>query len=591
MKLIQKLQRGLEGVTNAFLRFPITILFLAAATVISIYSQTNDNVNAVRLLFSCGVGAALTALMQVIYERFFKQGTSRVFLILGGILLSAVYYIFLLSSETIHIGIGYRTGILLFALFTAFILVPVIKSEFAFHDNFMISFKAVFISGFFSLVLYLGLSIIYLAVDNLLFDIGYKIYGYTSSVVFIFFMPVYFLSIIPDFIFDSKEKERREEDIKNVISFAKANRYLEVLISYIIIPLVMVFTIILVLYIIINVGGDFFTKNMLEPLIVIYSVTVIIVYLLGSDIQNKITIFFRNVFPKVLVPLVLIQTIASIYLIGDTGITYGRYFAILYGVFSIITGIIFSILPVKKNGYVAVLFILFSVISITPPVDAFSVSINSQAGILEKLLVKNKMVNNNQIIPNNEIPEDDKTKIIKAAGYLYGLDAEERLSYLPKGGRYPDFDKIFGFSYGRGDDGRYVSISLSSDYVPITGYDVLLDLSFYIEKEGELSVREFTVNNEKYTIIVKDNGDEARFIIKDSANQEIVSISISEILAYYNAMEVEGKEVGLEEATFTGESEKMKATLIIRNLNYRIDSSETVIDYKDISSYLLIQMK
>lgn len=591
MKLIQKLQRGLEGFTNAFLRFPVTILFLAAATVISIYSQTNDNVNAVRLLFSCGVGAALTALMQVIYERFFKKRTSRVFLTLGGILLSVVYYIFLLSSETIHIGIGYRTGILLFALFTAFILVPVIKSEFAFHDNFMISFKAVFISGFFSLVLYLGLSIIYLAVDNLLFDIGYKIYGYTASAVFIFFMPVYFLSIIPDFIFDSKEKEKREEDIKNIISFAKPNRYLEVLISYIIIPLVMVFTIILVLYIIINVGGDFFTKNMLEPLIVIYSVTVIIVYLLGSEIQNRITIFFRKVFPKVLVPLVLIQTIASIYLIGDTGITYGRYFAILYGVFSIITGILFSILPVKKNGYAAILFILFSVISITPPIDAFSVSINSQAGILEKLLVKNQMLSNNQIIPSNEIPEGDKTKIIKAAGYLYGLEAEEKLSFLPEGSRYPDYDKIFGFSYGRGDGGRYVSISLSSEYVPITGYDVFLDFSFYIEKEEELAVKEFTINNEKYTITIKNNGDESRFIIKDSANQEIVSMSVSEILAYYNAMEVEGKEVGLEEATFTSESEKMKATLIIRNLNYRIDSSETHIDYKDISSYLLIQMK
>nr|WP_238321825.1 DUF4153 domain-containing protein [Carnobacterium jeotgali] len=115
------------------------------------------------------------------------------------------------------------------------------------------------------------------------------------------------------------------------------------------IPLTAIFTVILLVYLLQNITGDFWTNNLLEPMLVSYSVTVILVYLLASNIETKSALLFRKIFPKVLVPIVLFQTISSVLKIQETGLTHGRYYVILFGLFAVIAGLIFSILPVKKK--------------------------------------------------------------------------------------------------------------------------------------------------------------------------------------------------------------------------------------------------
>src|SRR5690606_11145090 len=115
-------------------------------------------------------------------------------------------------------------------------------------------------------------------------------------------------------------------------------------------PLTAIFTIILLVYLLQNITGEFWTNNLLEPMLVSYAITVIIVYFLVSTINTKSAIFFRKIFPKVLVPIVLFQTVSSVLRIQETGLTLGRYYVILFGIFALIAGIIFSVLPVRKNG-------------------------------------------------------------------------------------------------------------------------------------------------------------------------------------------------------------------------------------------------
>ena len=167
---------------------------------------------------------------------------------------------------------------------------------------------------------------------------------------------------------------------------AHCPKFLEVLISYILIPLIAVFTLILVIYIIKNIGGEFWTDNLLEPMLVSYAITVILVYILASEIENKFTAFFRKVFPKVLVPIVLFQITSSILSLADTGVTHTRYYVILFGLFAAVSGILLSFLPVRKNGVIAALLIVFAIISIVPPVDAFTVSRSSQTNTLKNVL-------------------------------------------------------------------------------------------------------------------------------------------------------------------------------------------------------------
>src|SRR5699024_3390994 len=120
--------------------------------------------------------------------------------------------------------------------------------------------------------------------------------------------------------------------------------------------------------------SQFWTNNLLEPMLISYSIIVILVLLLTTRIDHSIADLFKKIFPKVLIPIVLFQVIASLLKIGDMGITHGRYYAILYGIFTVITAYIFSFVSFRKTGMIAAVLIVFSTISIIPPVDAFTVS-------------------------------------------------------------------------------------------------------------------------------------------------------------------------------------------------------------------------
>ena len=65
---------------------------------------------------------------------------------------------------------------------------------------------------------------------------------------------------------------------KEVSNAIRPSKFLEGLISYIIIPITAIFTVILLLYVIMNITGDFWKDNLMEPLLVTFSITVIVVY-------------------------------------------------------------------------------------------------------------------------------------------------------------------------------------------------------------------------------------------------------------------------------------------------------------------------
>ena len=156
----------------------------------------------------------------------------------------------------------------------------------------MITFKSFFIALFFSGVLMAGISIIIGATDQLIFSIDSKAFSHASNLIFLLFGPIYFLSLIP--FYPGKANEDKENLPEAIQKAANCPKFLEVLISYIIIPLIAVFTLILLIYIIQNIGGEFWTDNLLEPMLVSYAITVILVYILASELENKFAIYFRR---------------------------------------------------------------------------------------------------------------------------------------------------------------------------------------------------------------------------------------------------------------------------------------------------------
>ncbi|HHU90258.1 MAG TPA: DUF4153 domain-containing protein [Clostridiaceae bacterium] len=593
---ISRLQKALKGLTDAITRFPLTTLFLIGAVVVnSIDIQGGGDYS--KYLLTLIVGAILGAVAQVIFERFCKGNFVRIILNVGAVLLTVGYYLIIMPLPQLSIEISIRTAVALFALIIAFIWIPSIKSKVTFNESFMVAFKAFFISLFFAGVIFAGTSIIITATDVLLFEVDSKAYSHAANIVFILFAPVYFLSLIPVYygISDANEPKESMELKEEIINkMAGCPKYLEILISYIIIPLTAVFTLILGVYIATNIAGDFWRDNLLEPMIVSYSITVILVYILASRLENRFAQLFRKIFPKVLVPIVIFQTIASIMKIGDMGVTHTRYYVIAFGIFAIASGILFSFLPVRKNGIIAIILIVISVISIVPPVDAFTVSRNNQTGIIRDTLIKNNMLDNNRIKPGTDISAGDRKKIVEALGYLNRMDYTHMASFLPPGFEYySDFEKVFGFKmYDWQDETKYVYIRLDDKaMLDIAGYEVLAETTVMLSR-----------NHENYEVIGNINKAGKSFTLKKATtledciislfegdDQELLSFSTKEIFEEFNERDSGAKEsISIEEATFSKENEHAVITVVIKNMNFEVSPDRA---YYAADVFILVKIK
>lgn len=575
MRVVHWLNKRLKGLINAVARFPLTTAFLLAAAIINAYDINLTERHFMNYLLTFVVGAFLSAVAESAYERFFNKGSVRYMLMGIVVLLTAGYFFIIKNTPEYSMSVNIRTEVALFALLIAFIWIPSIKSRVSFNKSFMITFKAFFIALFFSGVIFAGVSIILGATDTLIFKIDDKAFSHGANLIFLLFGPLYFLSLIPVYL--GKDDQDNTNQLETINHAANCPKFLEILISYIIVPLIAVFTFILAVYIVQNIGGDFWSDNLLEPMLVSYAITVILVYILASDIENKFAALFRKVFPKVLVPIVVFQIISSILSLGDTGVTHTRYYVILFGIFAAIAGVLLSFLPVQKNGIVAAILILFSAVSIIPPADAFTISKNSQISMLEEVLTKNEMLINNEVKPNASIPNEDKEKITLAINYLVMMDYE--LDFLPKDfDLYKDFSKTFGFEEYRDPSDvnqEYIFVSLPQPTaIHIDGYDTMVQLSFYSNQDGiEEEAVDFEKAGQSYQLATEKNKDTVYIKLLDEHKKEIIKFNTEEIFDRFFDVP-SGKEfISVEEATFTTENDKAKLTIVVESAEIQKDSS------------------
>ena len=587
MLAFTKMKNSLTRLTEAITRFPLTTVFLLAAAItnaISIGTAKNDYD---KYLYMFIVGTVLSAALQVAYERFFATFASRLLLMGAGILLTAGYYLIIMNSPTFSIELSIRTLVTNFALFIAFIWVPVMKSNISFNQSFMISFKSFFNSLFYSGVIFAGLSIIILAIDQLIFTIHHTSYPHTANIVFVLFAPMYFLSLIPVFpgaADRNKNQEQLDVQTETIRKAAHCPKFLEVLISYIIIPLVAVFTFILLIYIIQNIGGDFWTDNLLEPMLVSYAITVILVYILASEMNNSFAVWFRKIFPKLLVPIVVFQIVSSSLRMMDMGLTHDRYYVILFGVFAAISGISLSFLPVRKNGIIAALLIVCSAISIVPPVDAFTMSRESQTETLENVLIKNNMLENNEIKANPSISNEDKEIITNTVAYLDRMAYTKKIEWMPSDfNMYEDFADTFGFEEyypefeNQGNEYVYVTLNDSSALtVDIAPYDTFIKYNMDINRTGG-KFADFEKAGKDYTLVQKTIDGKAEIILMGQNNEKLISFSTGEIIDRYANRTTRKEEISPEEATFSIENDQANMTFLVRNAS--IDKTQNPMQY------------
>jgi len=585
MKFLNNLKSRFEKLIYSVSRYPLTAIFLLAASIIAIISIYQDK-NYSKLLFTCAMGAVSAVTAQAVYERFFEKISIRFALMLGSVLIAAVYYVLIKPLPDMSMIVTVKTSALLSAMITAYIWIPSIKREIKFEQCFMAFFKAFFLSLFYSVIIMGGCSAIIAAIDNLIYALNPDAYAYAADIIFILFAPLLLFSLIPEY---SKAQSEHDNNIAKAVDCPK---FFQVLLIYIIIPVISIYTIILLIYIVMNIGSSFWSNNLLEPLLITYSIAVILTYILTVRLENKIVKIFLKVFPKVLIAIVLFQTAATVINLGETGITSGRYYVILFAVFAAVSGVVMCFKN-RRNGIIAAAFIILCIISVTPPVDAFTTSKISQTNRLENVLIKNEMLKDDKVIPNAKISNEDKKRIIRSVEQLSAMGYIKEIPWLGEEfERARDFNAVFGFNeYDLpGDDRKDLAVFLDV-YAPldIAGYDVMM--SSFVSNRGKGNQEIITVNylDKSYRFITESSEDKYDLVFIGSEDKEIIRFDTGAFFARYENYNTPDKSgITEKDASFFAENDAVKIKFIVKNLFMNADGTQT---YFDADFYILIDFK
>ncbi|OJF94181.1 DUF4153 domain-containing protein [Alkalibacterium sp. 20] len=552
-----------------FSRFPIAIALLVLIvmfTLADIYSRGEpDYMNHV---LSLGLGILLVVSIQLYSERLLIDKLYLWGIKLGSLILPLLYYFYLRQAPLGFNQSGSIRTLVLYFIFVILLLVtPTLRSRLTFSDSLIIYIQAFFSSLLISVILFIGISAILSAYTTLIYNLDARWFSYSAAIVYLFVGPVYLLSRLP--VFDETIHDLTINEAKSIPPL------LEILIAYIIIPVLLVFSAILIAYILINISGEFWKDNLMEPLLISYTIAGIVTLFLAENVDKKLSRMFSRFFPYLLFVVAIFQTVSSSLKTYDIGLTHGRYFVLLFGVFSIISTLIYSFLKSKKI-LIPFLLIGLGVISILPMIDAVSIGINNQLSKVNNIVESAEIDEETTLQLDKTLSDEEKAKFSYSMNYLNQQEQLDQLDWLPSSfDYYRDFEQTFGFNpsfhyyYGSDIDGPFPSDSnyaymeldmTQPNVIPLADVDELVELSTYQDLQINVDL-----DNEPYSLkFVTERDAFSVELLENDSSVLTYDLSFIRELAY--EVPVENSQQPLEKMMFTEENEDVRLTVILRRL-------------------------
>jgi len=594
------LVRRLQGLIEAAERFPVSVAGFVAALLV-VYAIIGDDLNPPlilqKMVFTLVIAAVLGIAIQFAVERFDGLKSRRVVAYIAGLLLTLGYFLILLPASEISDAVVIRSLVTVFALICVALWVPSAGGRADFNRIALTYFKSFATSWLYAAVLSAGFAAVIASIDILLFDVRDEVYAYSMATVWILFAPVYFLSLLPRFDHRQNVLENGScPDLSGGVGTFDYPRVLEILVSYIAVPLVAVYTAVLAMYLGKILVTQVWPSGQLGPMVLVYSAAGLLVFVMASLLDNGFAKTYTRVFPKVLIPVVVLQLISVGIRLEAYGVTESRYYVALFGAFSLAAGLMLSFSPVSKNGRVALLAAVFALGSIFPPLDAFTVSRNSQIGRLEGILAAEGILVNGELVAKVEASEFTKAETTSIVNYLQGSGGLVYVEWLPEDFEaYEDFARTFGFerTYEPAGGQRYAMVSLDPGVaLEVDGFDRLLsfDVARY-EKEMEPLNQRIELSGETYEVqVTRTSPTNAVVTLVTPEGVEVLAISLED--AVNNIVPEMGtlKEMMMPKVmTVAAESDRFRMSVVFRGIHlYEMDQGEIASDY---SFYVLVGHK
>ncbi len=499
-----------DGVSRFLVAFICSALgFLAIS--FEIIFETNSDEIIVPLCMTCGLVAVFSVLLKLVQEYLCEKISSVIQYILCGITFIVGFILLKANYASLYMIMSYTGIIIAMICFIFFILMRGENSSLAFPKL----VTSLIFTGAICGVLSAGLSTCIAAVQFLFLDLDnfwdnfYKVYLIVNLFVWVICFVNIFLSAIP------------KKDVA-----IPQSKIFRAFVLFAGLPLYMLLIVILLAYL----AKIVITWNMPVGEINWFAsfASLFFIFFLLSVMQytEKIAKLFVKFGGYFLVPVLIMQAIAVFERINAYGLTTPRTVSLVLIIISILF-IIGSIIIPKHSNKVALLSGIIVLIVTITPFNIIDMPVKSQTNILKTTLESNGMIENDVVIPNENVSEEDKEKILSSYEYLK-YDAKKVPDFIPDSNKTEK--EIFGFTknYDReGNSYTYCSYKVKNT-VNISEYDTMIQI---FESNNPI---DFEHNGQQYEIDIKQ-------IVKDlytqygAENNEMDIYPVNDNIAlYYN---------------------------------------------------------
>lgn len=574
MGLLNLPNRLIKNIKQSIKRFPLTSLCAFIACIFLIILTERDFVPKdsliQRLFFIFLMAIPLTASVKLLWERR-KKPIKELFIYY---IISALFLIvyFFLQLKFINYVSGSKLVGINIIFFLLFLFVPYFLNR----ENFEL-YSIEILSKFsltvaYTIILYFGISAILFTINRLLeVKIYNKLYSYAFFICVFVFAVNYFLSQVPDI----DEKFYKED-------YPKA---LNILLNYIVIPLLTAYTIILYIYFFKIILTQNWPKGLVSHLVLWYSfITILVIFLLYPIKEEyKISNYFIKIMPKIILPLVIMMFFSMGIRIKAYGITELRYYVLASGIWVFLIFMYWNISKNVKNTLVPFTFAIFILFSTFGPISSFNVSLYSQSKRLKNILIQNNMLVDGKIKKNANISDKDKRNISDIISYLSRRNYINKIKYLPSEFKEEKMEDIFGFSYTPDyyyDDYIYFNWNVPQNTTfDISNFKYFVNLNSYQKNIKGIDGFSYKFSDDNKTFEILRN------------NKAVYSIyieeKIKELFKEYGETIDRKSELPVEKMTiFTAidEYDKVKVKIILNNVLGRKNTAtgELIIESYDI---------
>ena len=533
---------------SGFERFPVTIIlafmhFITGVYIAEVRSFQSDEFVEVNLLLFGSI--FITTMFEMLYEKYFYKKNRWLVRGIYSVITFAVSIIvfveYLRTND--YYNIYYFT--LIPISIVLFLLIPILKKKENKEKYLQSVFSNFVITGIFAVVLWIGIEIILTTVNYLFFNSGDSLFFRLTTYSFWFIIEVFGASLFLSLL---KKPDDNLENYEFPFIF-------NVLIKFVIIPLIIIYTGVLYIYMAKILISMHLPKGLISHLVLWYTAFSVAVMILITPFTQKDKFFenFKKYFPYFSIPLIFASLFAVFQRTYQYGITENRYY-VLISIFWLFFCMILYIRKMNITG-IFISLIVCLVISVYSPLSAKNVSNFSQSQRLKRMLVKYGALKDGKI-----------SKITQKLTNSQGSQIHTTIQYIS-------------------DNSTIAKLNFKNEKGEV--YSTLGDL------EKGLDVKE---SWKDYSIYYSEDEDREKddehkvvtYKIKNSENAEI----ISDIAGYDNFISY--KNVYNEDST-NQENESEKYKIILKNKIITINSKNGTelakINYEDVVKQIASKLR